>query len=275
MAASNWFLGLFIVVGLVELGTCKKIKILSNFTTFEDEEFFKTTYPWIAKHVPELRVNYYFKDQDGGKRMCVLENLKHNINLQAHYLSCEADSKENCLKDLPLDQRRLEKCYWKSHNKLKAASKEFRKHGTNETPLIVRGKVRQTVHDPTTVLLRICGMFGRKQPQDCRQPSKAPVPAKRPTTPCTQPATEPTRPEKSELSEPHISTQELTLASAKAETQFSQILTNSETHTSTQVFKPDEQSETHTSTQVFKLDEQSETLSDYDDDEYDDIDYDD
>ncbi|XP_063535898.1 uncharacterized protein LOC134745753 [Cydia strobilella] len=267
MAATNWFLGLIIVVGLIKLGTCKKIKILSDFTTFEDKEFFKTTYPWIVKHLPELRVNYYFIDQDGGKRMCVLENLKHSINLQAHYLSCEASSGENCLKDLPSDQRRLEKCYSKSDKKIKAAGIEFRKHGPNETPLIVRGRVRQTVHDPTTVLLRLCDIFGRKQPQGCKQPSKAPVPAKRPTTPCTQPATEPTRPESQSTSqifsksESEISTQVLPLASAKAETHYSQ-LTNSETQTSTQAFK-------------LVPNEQSETLSDYDYVEYDDIDYDD
>ncbi|XP_061716617.1 mucin-2-like, partial [Cydia pomonella] len=192
MAAIKWFLGLLILVAITQLGSCNKIKILSDFTIFQDKEFFKTTFPWIAQNIgSKLRVKYYLKDErDGGKRMCVLDNLRRNLLLQADYMKCEANGEKDCLKNLPLDQRKLDKCMRKSHKKLRSTERQFRKYRPSETPVIIRGRSQQSVLDPKTVLFNICGMFGRNQPEGCRKPSEAPVPATPSTTECTQPSTQ-------------------------------------------------------------------------------------
>ncbi|XP_047991517.1 uncharacterized protein LOC125230423 [Leguminivora glycinivorella] len=196
MTASKSFLGLlFVVAALTQISTSKKIKILSDFTTFQDKEFFKTTFPWIAHNVgPKLRVKYYLKGEKDGKRMCVLDNLKRNLLLQADYMKCEANGEQECLKNLPIDHRKLDKCIRKGHKTLRKVEKQFRKYRPSETPVIIRGRSQQTVHDPKTVLFNICGMFGRKQPEGCWKPSEAPVPATPSTTECTQKPSDTTTP---------------------------------------------------------------------------------
>lgn len=112
MAAAKFILALIMAVVVVEIRACKKITILSDITKDSDKKFYRETLSWLAENIhSDLKIDYYIKDgEKGGAVLCVLQELKRNVRIQAAYLKCEALGEADCLSRQPVCKNKVDKC---------------------------------------------------------------------------------------------------------------------------------------------------------------------
>lgn len=171
-----------VIIVTTTLVTCKKtITIISDFENAADKEFFKITFPWLVNNIGfELNVKFHFLDSgiNSGPRKCVLKDININIYLQASYLECIANGKENdeCIKSLPIDIRAYNNCLKRNvEGFVKEAERENKRTQIDSTPAVQIERINRAINlDPLNILNSICETLGRNSPKNCFKPLPTP-----------------------------------------------------------------------------------------------------
>ncbi|XP_026327456.1 uncharacterized protein LOC113235774 [Hyposmocoma kahamanoa] len=124
----------------------KIVNIFSNFSKYEDKEFFSESFPRIASNFGrEVQFDYYFMDNlnESSKRMCALDQWKSAYDKQSCYFKCEAKnvSESDCIDIVGQSDIDNVICAATMINDYTNTSlKYYSKLKTNRTPVITIGK---------------------------------------------------------------------------------------------------------------------------------------